>query len=117
MISNLVTIANGDRHPIFDVNTNEQINKNKSIVLEDHVLLRNKCTIMSRSKIGEGSVVGDNSLVKNEFHNNCIIMGIPAKLIRKDIVWDRKIDNFNCIIDKPYWNKTHWKIKLKNNER
>jgi len=106
MASQLVTISNNDGHPIFDINTNKQINKNGSLIIGNHVWLGIKCTILSGSEIGDGSIIGANSLVKNKFPNNCTILGVPAKLKHKDIAWDKEQINSNSINNKTYWNKT-----------
>ena len=46
-------------------------------------------TIWGGTKIGSGSIVGAFSVVKKHFPNNCVIAGVPAKVIRKDVFWER----------------------------
>jgi acetyltransferase, cysE/lacA/lpxA/nodL family len=46
-------------------------------------------TIWGGTKIGSGSIVGAFSVVKKQFPNNCVIAGVPAKVIRKDVFWER----------------------------
>lgn len=36
------------------------------------------------------SIIGAGSLVKSKIPNNCIAVGVPAQVIRKDIAWSRK---------------------------
>ncbi|WP_051560460.1 hypothetical protein [Clostridium beijerinckii] len=106
MVSLYVTVGNNDGHPVFDINTGVQFNKNNDIIIGNHVWLGNKCTIISGSDIGDGSIIGANSLVNKKFPNNCTIAGNPANLKRKDIAWDRSETNIDLINKKLYWNKT-----------
>jgi acetyltransferase-like isoleucine patch superfamily enzyme len=106
MMSKFITIGNNDGHPIYDIETNKQINIKRSIIIGNHVWLGTKCTILSGSKIGEGSIVGANSLVNRKFDNNCIIAGNPACLKRKDIAWERSKEQVDLIEQKLYWNRT-----------
>lgn len=56
-----------------------------------------KCTVLSNSEIGDGSIIGANSVVTKKFPNNCVVAGNPAKLLRKDVAWDREEDNSDLI--------------------
>lgn len=96
MFSNCIYMQGGDGHSIFDVVTGENINStyeiamNSKIDIGSHVWVGMKAAILYHTKIGDGSIVGALSLVKNVFPNNCILAGVPAKVIRKDISWSRK---------------------------
>ena len=35
-------------------------------------------------EIGDNCIVGTSSLVRNNFPNNCVIIGCPAKILRKN---------------------------------
>lgn len=107
-----------DAHPIFDVTTGERINFASDIVIGDHVWLGVNTKILGGSIIGTGSITGMGSIVKGLVPNNSIAAGIPAKVIRKDIAWERPhlrnrfVNNVYTdegLIAKPnkkYWNKT-----------
>ncbi len=82
-------IRTDDSHAIYDVKTGQRLNYPKDIILGDHVWVAYGATLLGGTKIGSGSIIGAYSLVKKEFPNNCIIAGIPAKLIKKDIFWER----------------------------
>lgn len=97
-----VTIMSKDGHPIFDVNTREQINYKESCNLRvgNHVWCGNGVTIMSECDIGRNCMIGANSFIRNKkFANNCMIAGNPARIIRRDITWNRSqvnsIDEIN----------------------
>lgn len=96
MFSYDVYMRTNDGHSIFDIKTGENINstyaigKSRKIVIGNHVWIGMRCTILYHSRIGDGSMIGASSLVKSEIPNNCIAVGIPAKVIRTDIAWDRE---------------------------
>lgn len=43
--------------------------------------------------IGSGSVVGIGSVVSTNITDNSIAVGVPAKVVKTDIVWDRSSFN------------------------
>ncbi len=106
MFSEDIVLMNNDGHPIFDVESGERINGGDNIILHDHVWVGIKCTLVGGTDIGEASIIGANSFVNKKFPNNCILAGSPARLLRKNIAWDREeIDSSN--IDKSvFWNMT-----------
>lgn len=91
-----VEIRTGDGHSIFDVNTGKNINSTSeicgrhSIQIGNHVWIGFRSIILYDTKIGDGSIVGAGSLVKSKFPNNCIVAGVPAKIIRYDVSWCRE---------------------------
>lgn len=90
MLSNQVTLRTGDSHCITDNSTGEKINQEKDIVLEEHVWLGNGVTVLKGVTMGKNSIAGTKSLVTTDISSNCLCAGIPAKIIRTDINWDRK---------------------------
>lgn len=96
MCASNVVLRGNDGHSIFDVrtgmniNSTEEISKNRKIVIGNHVWLGMHATILYNTEICDGSIIGTESLVKSRIPNNCIAAGIPARVIRKDIAWSRK---------------------------
>lgn len=88
-------IYTGDGHPIFikDKNRYIQINNcfNDEIIVGNHVWIGHSCKMLSGTKIGDGSIVGAGSLTNKSFPNNVIIVGNPAKIIKKNVAWIRNI--------------------------
>ncbi len=88
-----IKIYCGDGHAIYDVVKRERINKQEKgdpkniIEIGDHVWVGMRSIILNKTVIGRSSIVGAGALVKGEFPNNCILAGMPAKVIRKDITW------------------------------
>ena len=59
----------------------------KPIEIGDHVWLCEYSTIMPGVKIGSGSVIAAHSLVTHDVPPNCLVMGSPAKVVRRNIQW------------------------------
>jgi acetyltransferase-like isoleucine patch superfamily enzyme len=89
MIATGVRIRSDDGHPIFDVADGKRVNVSRSIEVGDHVWLGIDSFLLGGARIGSGSVVGARALVTKEFPNNCVVAGVPGKLIRRDIAWER----------------------------
>ncbi|KAA1049552.1 acyltransferase [Pseudocitrobacter sp. 73] len=115
MIASSVEIRSDDAHPIFDIESENRINNSEHIIIGEHVWIGARVTLLAGSIIGNGSVIGLGSIVKGCFPNNVIIAGIPARLIKKDIAWERPHlnltkpyikDNASAISKSSYWNKT-----------
>lgn len=90
LLSANVIIRTSDGHSICNMN-GERINYGKSVYLKDRVWIGYGTTILKGSQIGADSVVGSNSLVAGiNTPNNCVIAGIPAKVVKSDITWTYK---------------------------
>jgi len=115
MFAGQVQIRADDAHPIFDIETGERCNRARPIVIGDHVWLGEGCAILNGTEIGAGSVVGMRSVVKGRFPNNCVIAGVPAKVARRNVAWERPHlsrewlfhpDGTLKEVDKKYWHPT-----------
>lgn len=88
-----IVMLSSDGHSIFDIATGENINfpknpcKKRYIEIGNHVWVGMRGALLYNTKIGDGSMVGACSLVKNVIPNNCIAVGTPAKVVRKNIAW------------------------------
>ena len=56
---------------------------NGEIVIGDNVWLCDNAVILAGAHIGNNCVVAANSVVNKEFPDNCLIGGIPARIIKK----------------------------------
>lgn len=93
MISYDFALMPQDGHPIYDLHTGELINGidiNQDFIIGDHVWVGYRVTILKGAQIGIGSIIGAESVVTKYVPNNCIMAGNPAKVLRKDIAWNRK---------------------------
>lgn len=89
MFASRTEIRTDDGHPIYDVETKQRVNPSKDITIGNHVWIGNGAYIFGGANVGSGSVVGANTIVKKSFPNNCVIAGAPAKIVRKNIAWER----------------------------
>ncbi|MDE6750375.1 MAG: acyltransferase [Lachnospiraceae bacterium] len=94
MISNDVSVIAYGGHSIFDlvqkINT-ARLNE-EYVKIGNHVWIGKGVTVLHNADIGDGCIVGANSLVKLHTEKNCIIAGNPAKVIKENHTWDRRID-------------------------
>lgn len=119
---NDVMIASGnqfrahDGHPIFDVATGLRVNPAKDITIGNHVWFGAQAVALAGANVGDGSVIGFGSVVTKTIQNNCIAVGSPARVVRKNIAWERphlsfvappyKPDSSTVEISEAYWNMT-----------
>lgn len=89
MISGDVRMNVSDVHSIMDRTTGQRINKARDIVIGDHVWLAHSVTVSKGCRIGSGSVVGAKSFVQGTIPENVVVAGVPAKIIRENVKWDR----------------------------
>lgn len=96
MASNDLIVRTNDGHTIFDnekkanVNTVPEIRSKRQIILGKHVWVGQRCALLYNTKIGDNTIVGMGSVVKGNFDGNCMIAGVPAKIIKRNISWSRK---------------------------
>jgi len=103
-----------DSHPIFDIESGKRLNVSKSIKVEDHVWLAYGAVLLSGAWIQTGSIIGHSSVVKSKIPNNCIAVGSPARVIKRNIAWDKMnlqlmsyyLDKSDYVTDRKYWKYT-----------
>ncbi len=92
MFSGDAAIWATDGHIIRGASTNEIINRIKNgIEIGDHCWIGHGVTIIKNTKLADNTIVGAKSLVSGNFGEpNTIIAGNPAKVLKKNVAWDRK---------------------------
>ena len=65
------------------------MNVSRSIDVGAHVWLAKHCVVMGGVTIGDGSVIGFRSIVTRSVPNNCVAVGAPARVVRRDVAWAR----------------------------
>jgi acetyltransferase-like isoleucine patch superfamily enzyme len=90
MFSGDIHMDVSDVHSIINLETGKRINPPKNIVIGDHVWIGQGVFITKGVRIGSNSVIGAKSVVTKDVPPNCIAAGIPAKIMRRGITWDRK---------------------------
>ena len=76
-----VLILDSDYHLVE--NHFSEDGKNSPIIIEDDVWLAMRCIILKGVKIGKSSVVAAGSVVTKNVPPNCVVAGVPAKIIKK----------------------------------
>lgn len=92
MISSNVTVRTTDAHGIYDLTTGELQNPPSNIELKDHVWIGQDATVLKGVNIGHNSVVAAGSILSGKtYPDHAIIAGVPGKVIRTGIIWDRRM--------------------------
>lgn len=85
-------VYNTDGHAIFQ--GGQLINIAKNLIVGNHVWCGWGSTILKNSYIADGCVVGKGAIVSGKFKEaNSVIGGVPAKILKRNICWDRKSVN------------------------
>ena len=104
-----------DGHPIFDVHTGKRVNISRSIAIGNHVWVGHSAAVLGGASIGDGTVVGMGSIVTRPLPNNVVAAGVPARVVRRDVAWERPHltltrpfykPDADTIQKSPYWKLT-----------
>jgi acetyltransferase-like isoleucine patch superfamily enzyme len=85
-----VSINTDDCHTIYSVSDGMRLNPFGGVVIfDEHVWIGQQATIMGNSSIGKNTVIGAHSFVRgNEFPQNVILAGTPARVVSEGVNWD-----------------------------
>lgn len=90
MIARNVILYHTDSHPVYDITSNEIINKVRDMNIGNHVWLGENAVILKNVQVPNGCIVGYNSVVAKSFNeDNIVIAGNPAKKTKDNIEWAR----------------------------
>ncbi|MEI6854341.1 MAG: hypothetical protein WCL06_15950, partial [Bacteroidota bacterium] len=94
MLSDKIQIRTGDSHSIFslvDTNKNGQqklvINGARNISIGNHVWISSSVIILKGVQIGDNSVIGVGTIVTKNVPENCVFVGTPGKVVKKNTNW------------------------------
>lgn len=73
-------ILDSDFHDIKDHFTD---GPSKPVIIEDDVWLATRCTVLKGVTIGKGSVVAAGAVVTKDVPSNCVVAGVPARVIKR----------------------------------
>ena len=90
MFSWEIMLFTSDGHTILD-KYGEIINKPEDVVIGDHVWIGHGVKILKGTFINKNTVVGESSIVTRKYYDeNIILSGIPARILKTGISWDRR---------------------------
>ncbi len=90
MFSTDIEIRNGDSHSIIDVATSSRINPAADVFIRDHVWLGASAVILKGADIGAGSIVGTGAIVSAQTPPQCVVAGVPGKVVKTGVSWVRE---------------------------
>lgn len=90
MFAGDVRMDTSDMHSILDMATGERLNPAADVVVGDHVWLGYGVYLMKGVTVGAGSIVGTGAVVTQDVPAHCLAAGMPARVIRTNVSWDRR---------------------------
>lgn len=103
MFSYNVEVRTHDGHVIYDKITKQAINQPKNITIENNCWIGTRAIVMKGVNIANNSIIGAQSLVnKNIEEENTISAGVPSKIIKRNIGWDRESFSDYVALNKKY---------------
>lgn len=85
-ISEGVTIRDSDNHYIF----RDGYKMSAPIYIGNHVWIGINATVLKGVTIGDGAVVAAGAVVTRDVPANTLVGGVPAKIIRKNVIWGKE---------------------------
>jgi acetyltransferase-like isoleucine patch superfamily enzyme len=89
MLSSNVEIRSSDGHSIFNGQTGERLNPAQDVKVGKHVWLGAGVRILKGVTVGDHSIVAAGALVSKDLPPHCVAAGIPARVLREGVTWDR----------------------------
>jgi acetyltransferase-like isoleucine patch superfamily enzyme len=78
-----VEIRDSDCHSILA----EDFEVSKPIEIGGHVWIGSRATILKGVRIGSGAVIATGSVVTKDVPENCLVAGVPARIIKENVKW------------------------------
>lgn len=83
VISENVTVRDSDDHEIIGSTKPMTM----PIVIGDHVWIGMNVTVLKGVKIGDGSIIAAGAVVTRDVPENCLVAGVPARIVKTDVQW------------------------------
>lgn len=90
MFSNEIQIRPSDAHSVVDLN-GKRLNPAEDIIIGNHCWICLGVSILKGTHIPDHTVVGAGAVCTKKYtETHCVLAGNPAKVVKKQIDWDRK---------------------------
>lgn len=89
MLSSYVQIRTGDSHSIVDME-GRRINQAQSVVVGDHCWLGEGAKVMKGVTLEGDVIVSTGAVVTKSFGKKVLLGGIPAKVLKDNVSWDKE---------------------------
>lgn len=89
MVSSYVQIRTGDSHSILDIE-GQRINYAQSVRIGDHCWIGEGSKILKGVTLDGDDIVATGSIVTKSFGKNYLIAGVPAKIVKENVTWDKE---------------------------
>ena len=95
LFSRSICIRSGELpHAIYDKNTLENLDRSEGIFIGNHVWIGEHAFIMKKATIPDNCIVGAMSVVTKRFtEENAVIAGNPARVCKRNIMWEEDVQN------------------------
>jgi hypothetical protein len=91
MFSSGIWLRNFDMHTIFDLATDETLNRPRPLIkIDRHVWFGADSSLLG-ANVGYGSIVAARALVTSDVPPISLVGGVPARILRTGIGWTRHI--------------------------
>lgn len=90
MFSSEIVVRTGDSHSIVNFDK-IRINKSADVKIGDHCWIGHRVMLMKGCEIPPTTIIGAGAIVNKKFeHQNTIIAGIPARVVKRNVNWLRE---------------------------
>jgi acetyltransferase-like isoleucine patch superfamily enzyme len=80
-----VIIRDTDAHEIL----NSDHANTQAVSIGEHVWIGSRAMIMKGVTVGDGAVIAAGAIVTKNVPRRCLVAGVPAKVIRENVEWQR----------------------------
>ena len=87
-IAENVTIRDSDNHYVYE----KGYTQTSPVIIENHVWVGMNATILKGVTIGSGAVIAAGAVVTKSVPENCLVGGVPARVIKRNINWGNNIE-------------------------
>ncbi len=90
MFSGEVRMDTSDMHSVLDASTGDRLNPPGDVLIGDHVWLGFGVYVTKGVRIGDHCIIGTGAIVTQDIPAQSLAVGVPAKVIRSGVTWDRR---------------------------